>query len=156
MILNDKLITHIQGEVTSIWLCNANPRLETDMVRLMGIIVDADCQHVTVFVPVRQGRTVISNLNTTDKISFLTADVYLYESYQIKGKYISNRACTPEEVAYQIAYIDKFTDALVTQGFPKKPAYGVYLQQPCIAVGIQVEEVYEQTPRKGTGQKLVV
>jgi hypothetical protein len=126
------------------------------MVRLMGARIEADRSHITAFVPVKQGKTVISNLANTGKISLLTADVYSYESYQVKGKYVSHRNCTQEEVAYQIEYVDKFTDALTTQGFPKNSLSEVYLQQPCIALLIMAEEAYEQTPRKGTGQKLTV
>ncbi len=155
-ILSDKLIANIERSTTSFWLCNANQNLETDMVRLMGARIEADRSHITVYVPVKQGKTVISNLHTTNKISLLTADVYSYESYQLKGKFLSSRDCTEEEAAFQREYVNKFTDALATQGFPKNSLPEVYLQQPCIALRMLVEEIYEQTPKKGTGKKLAM
>jgi hypothetical protein len=156
VILNDTLIANIEDLTTSVWLCNANSALETDMVRLMGIQIEADRHHVRMYVPVAYGQTLLDNLTITDKMSFLSANVYSYESYQVKGRYISHRECTAEEVAYQIAYADSFTNALATQGFPKSMLFHVYNQQPCITMYMATEEAYEQTPKKGTGKKLII
>jgi hypothetical protein len=92
----------------------------------------------------------------SQKLTFLTAIIYTYESYQIKGSYISQRESTGEEIAYQKAYMDGFTDALATQGLSKDKGYKAYFRQPCVALRIAVEEVYEQTPKKGAGGKLAV
>jgi hypothetical protein len=107
-------------------------------------------------VPVAYGQTLLQNLATTHNMSFLSANVYSYVSYQVKGRYISHRECTGEEVKYQLAYANSFTDALATQGFPKSMLFHVYNQQPCITMYMIAEEAYEQTPKKGTGKKLMI
>jgi hypothetical protein len=52
--------------------------------------------------------------------------------------------------------MDGFTDALQKQGLSKDKSYKAYFRQPCIALRMVVEEVYEQTPKKGAGAKLSV
>jgi hypothetical protein len=154
--LSDNLISCVESTAASIWVCNTNEHLETDIVRVLGVQVDADRQHLTVYIPVGYGAGVINNLSVTDKITFLTAIIFTYESYQVKGRYISHREMAEEEIAYQKVYMDEFTDALAKQGLSKEKGYKAYFQQPCIAMRIEVEEVYEQTPKNGTGEKLAV
>jgi hypothetical protein len=156
VIFNNTLIATIEDFTTSVWLCNANSDLETDMVRLMGVQIEADRIHVRMYVPIAYGQALLQNLTVTDKMSFLSANVYSYESYQVKGRYISHRECTNEEINYQLAYANSFTDALATQGFPKSMLFHVYNQQPCITIYMVADEAYEQTPKKGTGKKLIV
>lgn len=156
LILSDSLIECIQEKASSIWLCNSNEQLQTATVRLMGARVEEDRKHITVYVPVQYGAEVIRNLATTDKITFLTAIIHTYVSYQVKGTYISQCACTEADIAYQWAYMDGFTDALAKQGLSKQKGIKAYYQQPSIAMRILAEEVYEQTPRKGTGEKVNV
>ncbi|QHT68643.1 hypothetical protein GXP67_19335 [Rhodocytophaga rosea] len=156
MHLNDNLISCIESAAASVWLCNTNEQLETDMVRVLGVQVDADRRHLTVYIPESYGADVIRNLSVTDKITFLTAIIFTYESYQVKGTYISHRASTEEEIKYQKAYMDDFAKALQKQGLSREKAYKAYFRQPCIALRMVAEEVYEQTPRKGTGERLAV
>jgi hypothetical protein len=140
----------------SIWLCNVNAQSETDIVRVIGAKVEADRSHLVVYIPVNPGAGILNNLSVSHKLTFLTAVIYTYESYQVKGSYISHRESMAEEVAYQKEYIDGFTDALARQGLSKEKGYRAYFQQPCITMRIVVEEVYEQTPKKGAGAKLAV
>jgi hypothetical protein len=50
--LSDNLITCIESKAASIWVCNTNNALETDIVRVLGARVEADRQHFVVYIPV--------------------------------------------------------------------------------------------------------
>ena len=153
--LNDKLTRIIESQTTSIWLCNRNARLVPDVARLMSARVEPDRQHVRVYVPAPGAAGVLANLAVAPGLTLLMAVMDTYEAYQVKGTYAGQRACTPEEVAYQRAYVEGFADALAGQQLPRERAIAAYFRQPSVALRLRVEELYEQTPRKGTGVRIV-
>jgi hypothetical protein len=59
-------------------------------------------------------------------------------------------------VEYQRAYVDRFAENLVRQQLPREQIIAAYFQQPSFAVRLRVEELYEQTPRKGTGERIAL
>jgi hypothetical protein len=154
--LNDKLTEMIEHHTTSIWLCNRNARLVPDIVRLMSARVEPDRQHVLAYVPEPSGSGVLANLAVAPRLTLLIAHIYTYEAYQVKGTYTGHRACTPAEVEYQRAYVERFADGLVRQQLPREQIIAAYFHQPSFAVRLRVEEVYEQTPRKGTGERIAL
>jgi hypothetical protein len=156
VILNNHLITCIESTSSSNWLCNTNEKAETDMVRVLGVRVEEDGRRLICYIPVGYGAGVINNLAISTKITFLTAIIFTYESYQVKGRYISQRNCTEDEMAYLTAYVEGFTIAMARQGLSKEKGFKAFFQQPCIALQLLAEEVYDQTPKKGTGNKLTV
>jgi hypothetical protein len=153
--LNDKLTGIIESRLTSIWLCNRNARLVADVTRLMSARVEPDRQHVLAYVSGPGGAGVLANLAVAPGLTLLMAIMDTYEAYQVKGTYTGHRACTPEEVAYQRAYVEGFADALARQQLPRERAIAAYFRQPAVALRLRVEELYEQTPRKGTGERIV-
>lgn len=155
-MLNDKMTGIIESQTTSIWLCNRNDRLVPDVVRLMGAQVEPDGRHVLAYVPGPSGSGVLANLAITPRLTLLVGHVYTYEAYQVKGTYTGHRACTPAEVEYQRAYVAGFADGLVQQQLPREKIVAAYFRQPSFAVRLRVEELYEQTPRKGTGGKIAL
>ncbi len=152
--LNDKLTGIIESRLTSIWLCNRNARLVADVTRLMSARVEPDRQHVLAYVSGPGGAGVLANLAVAPGLTLLMAIMDTYEAYQVKGTCTGQRACTPEEVAYQRAYVEGFADALARQQLPRERAIAAYFRQPSVAVRLRVEELYEQTPRKGTGERI--
>jgi hypothetical protein len=52
--------------------------------------------------------------------------------------------------------MESFTDKLRAFGYSKEGLYRIYFSQPSIAFEFNVTEVYEQSPRKGTGGKITV
>jgi hypothetical protein len=155
-VLNEKMTGMIEHHTTSIWLCNRNARLVPDIVRLMSARVEADRQHVLAYVPGPSGAGVLANLAVAPRLTLLIAHIYTYEAYQLKGTYIEHRACTPAEVEYQRAYVERFADGLVRQQLPREQIIAAYFHQPSFAVRLRVEELYEQTPRKGTGERIAL
>jgi hypothetical protein len=155
MILSDRFIQLVGNPVAAIWASNCNEQLEPELVRLLGAQAEADKEHLLLYVPLKFGKNLIHNFAATDKLTFLLASLLTFESYQLKGSYLSHRACTPAEVKYQKAYFQGLGVAMERLGLPKEKALDAYYHQPSVAVRLQVMEVYEQTPKAGTGEKVL-
>ena len=154
--LNDHLARFIESHTTSIWLCNRNARLIPDIVRLMGARVEPDGRHVLAYAPGPTGPGVLANLAVASRLTLLVGHIYTYEAYQVKGTYTGHRACIPAEVEYQRAYVAAFAENLVQQQLPRERIIAAYFHQPSFAVRLRVEELYEQTPRQGAGERISV
>jgi hypothetical protein len=155
MLLNTRFIQLIENPVAALWVCNCNELLEPELARLLGCQVGSDKEFLTFYLPTLLGKKVIQNFSSTDKLSFLLAHVQTNESYQLKGTYCWHRPCTVEEVSFQDAYMRGFSTAIEAQGFSRSVVYKAYFNQPSVAVHMQVQEVYEQTPKIGTGKKVI-
>ena len=155
MILSERFRQLVSDPLAAIWASNCNRRLEPELVRLSGVQVEADSERLLLFVPLKYGAEFVSNFANTHKLSFLMAIILTNESYQLKGDYLSHRACTEPEVAYQRRFLSYFCNALENQFLPSDRAFQAYFDQGSIAVRMLVREVYEQTPKAGTGKKLL-
>jgi hypothetical protein len=154
MLLSQKFIDFIKSPCPAIWASNADQQLKPNLVRLQGVKVEPDRKHITFYFPLRYGQSLLDNFKHTEKLAFLFADIETNESYQIKGKYLSQRDPDEAEIDLQKKYIENFSNALEKQGVPKDHLMGALYAQPSLAVTMQVQEIYEQTPRIGTGNKI--
>ena len=155
MILNERFRQLVSDPVAAIWASNYNSKLEPELVRLSGVQVEADGEHLQLFVPLKYGVGLIDNFAYNHKLSFLMAIMFTNDSYQLKGDYLSHRDCTASEVAYQKHFLNYLSNALKKQFLPSDRAFQTYFDQDSIAVHMLVREVYEQTPKKGTGEKVI-
>ena len=154
MILSARFVELVHTPTSAIWASNCDSQQVPDLVRLQGVQVEADKEHITFYVPLKFGKNLVNNFACTDKLTFLMAIIVTNESYQLKGTYISHRQCTAAEITYQEAYLQGFCETLERQGLSKEKAYKAYYHQPTVVVCMQVKEVYEQTPKVGTGEKV--
>ncbi|MES2628538.1 MAG: hypothetical protein V4616_06165 [Bacteroidota bacterium] len=150
----DKLQRLAQSCECAIWLSNSDAELRPDIVRLLGSRIDPAEQTISVFAPLNISAGILRNLHQNQQLSYMMASLATLESFQIKGTYISHETCSEEEVAFQQAYIDGFIAFANRLGFDASPSYGIYFHQPSIKITLSIGEIYEQTPRNGTGKKL--
>jgi hypothetical protein len=153
-LLDAPFIQAIQADYAALWLSNAGPNRQPDVVRLLAVRVEPDREHLTALVPLPQGQGVLDNLAVTPKLSFLFALILGTRSYQLKGTYVSHRPCTEAEVAFGRDYLTRFSQVLVGQGFAPEKAFAAYFSPSGVALTMRIEEMYEQTPRPGTGGKV--
>ncbi len=153
-LLSDPFIQAIQADHAALWLSNAGANGQPDVVRLLAVRVEADREHLTAFVPLPQGQGVLDNLAVTPRLAFLFALIVGTTSYQLKGTYASHRPCTAAEVAFCRDYLTRFGRVLVGQGFSPEKAFAAYFSPSGVALTMRVEEMYEQTPKAGTGERM--
>ena len=155
MTLSERFIQLINDPSAALWASNCNGKLEPELVRLLGAQVETDREHLTFFVPLKFGKGLLNNFADSDQLTFLLAIILTNESYQLKGSYLSLRPCTEAEVALQKDYMTKLCHTAITrQSLPGDKAFEAYYDQPTVAVRMLVREVYEQTPKAGTGERV--
>ncbi|PRY05029.1 hypothetical protein CLV24_13146 [Pontibacter ummariensis] len=154
MLLDDHKIALLQAPYTSIWAGSCAADDQAEVIRLSGATVQDDRQHINLFVPERYTRAFISNVGANPHISFLFASIQTFESYQVKGLFISQRPCTSEEVTYQRNYMHGFAQSMHAIRIKTASLFEQYLQEPCLCIEMRGEEMYEQTPKVGTGNKI--
>lgn len=142
------------SEPLSFWVANRDANNVPDTVRAFGLLPVGDDDKMTFFVPDRYSDTFLANLSEGSPVSLMCCSVLTFESYQFKGNVVHTRESTEEEIAMQIGYLDKFAGLIMGLGFSKEDYYNAFPFNVTYAVTFQVTDIFEQTPRKGTGQSV--
>jgi hypothetical protein len=154
MQLSQKFIDQVQGPYPAIWAANADSQHMPALARSLGVKVEEDRAHIRFYLPLIYGQEVVDNFAINDKLVFLFANVNNNESYQLKGRYCSHWPSSEVEIQFQLAYARGFANVLKEQGLPPENTFRAIYAQPSVGVLMQIEEIYEQTPRQGTGEKV--
>ncbi|HEY0680461.1 MAG TPA: pyridoxamine 5'-phosphate oxidase family protein [Chitinophagaceae bacterium] len=136
----------------AMWAANRDENNIPDVVHCNGIVPTGNCEKLTFFISAEYSDTFLANLKVSPALTLLVADIYTFRSYQYKGNFESMRDCTPEEVVLQQKHLRAFSDAIGEVGHSNDGFYDAYNLQPSFAVTFLVTDIFEQTPRKGTGQ----
>ncbi len=153
-VVNEYLRQSIGERATAFWLSNCDAEGTPDLVRVMGVRAEPDGEHLTVYVPVPYGQTLLAQLVPGGKLSLLHANVNTYVSLQFKGHHVSHRPSTAGEVEFQRRYLDGFCREIERQGLLREVVFPVFFRQPSITLVMRVEEVNDQTPKAGTGERI--
>lgn len=92
----------------------------------------------------------IKNLRENKMVSLVQANILNFECYQFKGSYISHHDSTSEEKADVENYFNKMNEALIKIGVQDGLVYN-FPHDPTITIEFEVEQIFEQTPKIGTG-----
>jgi hypothetical protein len=146
------LISFLEHGV-SIHMGTRNARLEPNGVRVIAVVVDADRQHLTAYVPAVDAAAVLADLNANGQVALAFARPADDRACQIKGERVSIRDAEPSE---RTRVQDQWQE-LVTQmqmvGIPPEATQG-WTTWPCIAVRLRVTAAFDQTPGPGAGSRL--
>ncbi len=146
----------ILSERLAFWIANCNLEAVPDVVRCNGIVPPTTLETITFFISEKFSDKFRATLSKNSKLAFMGCSLYTFESYQYKGTFLDMRICTQEEEEIQRIYMDAFTDAIEDIGLSKIKFYKAYYHQPSYAITMSVSEVFEQTPRKGTGNAVKI
>ena len=115
----------------------------------------------------RQGKVrkligTAQDITERKRIEQLKSDFVSMVSHQLKTPvalirgYVDNLLAgfVGELTEQQRQYLDQFTDVVAAIGYSKEGFYNSYFHQPSYAITFEVQEVFEQTPYKGTGFRL--
>lgn len=146
----------ILSQPLSFWATNCDERGVPEIIRCCGISYLPDACQLTFFVGQQLSRIFVANTKANPHISLMGASLYTFESYQYKGRFAGLRPCTEEEIEFQRRYVDVFADTLLDVGYDwkKELVFKAFFHLPAIAIQFDVKEVFEQTPRAGTGMQV--
>lgn len=131
--------------------CNAN--LVPDFQRLLGVST-LDDQRIRLYMDQDSGEGTLRNMQENDRISVVMVDVTRAESYQFKGRCVAVESMMPDDYQKFETYLKNFDIAAHSVGFPSGLIYR-YPHSSMVAVIMEVDEVFEQTPKKNTGHKVM-
>ena len=154
MELTDHQIGLIHASFSSTYLGSSSSNRLTDIIKLSGAKVADDKSHIDLFTSQQYTKAFFKNVHENPRVSFLLTSIYTLEAYQLKGIYIGHRLCTAEEIKYQMAYVEGFARHRVNIGMKNGFAFTTYYRDPSIAIRVKAEEIYEQTPKTGTGKRI--
>ncbi len=155
MVLSNRIKQITSRSDLLFWVASVGKNKICELTRVSGFIVEDDNEHITFFLPKQLFGIIEPTLAVKSKISFLMASIQNFESYQIKGTYKSHQLCKEEYIDFYRLKVLKITDILSGMGMNGNGIFGYLLEQPSIAVTMQCTDVYEQTPKPGTGGKLI-
>jgi hypothetical protein len=100
-----------------------------------------------------ESATTISNLDDNGFIALTMVHPLNYRCLQIKGRCIRHYEADSSEMVNVNNYLDLFGSVIEKMGLPENVVYN-WPHDPAIVVEMELDEVYEQTPKKGAGEKL--
>ncbi len=155
MILSDKILKIPAQSDFVFWTATVGNNNICELSRVSGFIIEDDGEHITFFLPLQLFKLIEPTLKKNANMSFLMVSVESFESYQIKGKYVSHKPCPEEDVDLYGIKIMRVIDIVSGMGLNGNKVFGYLLEQPSIAITMHCSEMYEQTPKPGTGGKII-
>jgi hypothetical protein len=126
-----------------------------DFARVWGARLSDDQTQLTLLLPKAVGTRAMANLEVNKRIAVNIADVSNFITQQFKGEVIEIREATSEEIAIAKESRDK-TVPILSQFFGELGAnWGRFKLHPSWTIVISVKEVYNQTPGKMAGMKIL-
>ena len=155
MIIPENIEKMLELTQTFGWLVGIDENLESHLCRTCGV-KKIDDEHILILITPSLSEKLTEVIQKHPKIGFTIVNAYTFESYQFKGKYIDKRPLIAEEENMKKRFMDGIKEVLLNMGFEYNGSFKKYADLEGLAVKMKVEEIYEQTPKPGTGKKLTV
>lgn len=114
--------------------------------RAIGSYLCDDGQKIVVFILQERSERALHNLVRTGHAALLCIEPLTYRSIQIKGAFIETRELTESEKNIQQAYLTQLEHARLPEKYYKMK------HEPALAILINIEHVYNQSPGPGAGE----
>lgn len=151
MLLPNQLKTFLQ-EPRFYWLATRDAEFKTEPHRVFGLQIPGP-DSLRFFLYQGTGEKSRANLMANKLVALSITNAFTFESYQFKGKMTEIRLITQEEEEFIANYISEMDRIVVAIGLPY-PENSIVAQtdyKPSWAVEFQVEQIFDQTPKAGTG-----
>ncbi|MEA2752320.1 MAG: hypothetical protein QOI41_6463, partial [Myxococcales bacterium] len=152
--ISEELASFLESGI-SILVGTRDAQRRPTAMRAMGASVAADRRTVTIFLPEQTAARTLANLALEDggRIAVTFSRPSDYRSLQIKGRCLGTRRTTEEERTKLESYSAAFVVDLEVVGLARQLTERL-TSWPSIALQVAIEDLYEQTPGPGAGQKL--
>lgn len=119
----------------------------------VGAIVHPDRRRITILLPTEPNARAIANVRETGIIAVAFSNSIDHQTTQVKGRVLEVRAGTEEEHEVCIRYRVALAERLAIVGQLRSVVRGVVVW-PATAVTFEVEDLFQQTPGPGAGERL--
>jgi hypothetical protein len=108
---------------------------------------------ISIYVVAAQFEPMLKNFQHHGRITVALTDPNDHTSYQMKGQFLKARAMAEDEAGLQQQYRVKLANVISTLGYPKEIAER-YAHHADLAIEIEVEQIFNQTPGPGAGKEI--
>ena len=127
-----------------------NAELRPSGIRAAAVLIDADGQHLDLFVPVAAAARILPDVRGNGQIAISFGRPVDDRACQVKGTVLDVRDATPSERPTVDTQWDGFMRQLELIGIPRAMAGG-WASWPAIVMRVRVTAVFEQTPGPQAG-----
>ena len=150
MILSTQLKEHLKGPKAS-YLGTRDKDYTTDIIRALGITVTGP-DSLKFFIAEPTAHKALDNLRANKIVTLSVTNILNLESFQLKGRLINVIPVNDEEIKFIKEFVLQFEEAAVRMGLPIGLVTNYMLHLPALAVEFVAEQIFEQTPKIGTGK----
>lgn len=124
-----------------------------EAMRASGCIAARDGSRLSLLVNAQTARRTVANLEAGSPIAITFSRPLDHRTVQIKGPCRGVHAGGPAEEHAARRYIELYSDALYTIGLSRAFVRRMRVV-PCVALEVEIHELYEQTPGPAAGRRL--
>jgi hypothetical protein len=126
----------------------------SEMTRVFGYSLDEPAGILTVLVYKGDSAKLLACLSQTKKLTVVNSDPMSFKTLQIKGDFLSHSDASPEEInLIKNEFGNRRTEVFTMFGLPA--SIGDNLNSlPALSIKMQCKEIFDQTPRLNTGNKI--
>jgi hypothetical protein len=151
-LISHELAEFLQSGL-SIVIATRDGDLQADGGTGLALRVHEGGARLTVFVYEEAARELLVNLKKHPEIALDCELPTSHRACQVKGNYLSSRRAKQAERAEVERQAEGFVNDLVNIGIPRAMTDG-WKAWPCMALEIEVKQLFEQTPGPGAGDPL--
>ncbi len=151
MLINEELKKFIQG-ANGMGLGTRDKNLKPTYNRVLAAKASGN-DSIKVIIAKQTAGNAIENLKDNKMISLVMAYPLTFECYQFKGTFISYHDSTSEEKIDVDNYLKKMNETVQKIGIKDGVVY-TWQNDTTITIEFEVEHIFEQTPKIGTGNQL--
>lgn len=140
-----------QGVSLLVGTCDAT--LTPHCTRATGVRIHPDRCHATVYLPEVTSRNTVTHVAVNPRVAVLVSQPLDHRSFQMKGSVVRVAPAPSEALAFIEAYLASFARVLETVGMPYEVVTNLS-HWPSVALELQLEELFLQTPGPGAGARL--
>ena len=151
-MIDPQLACFLEGSV-AIHVGTRNERLQPEGARALAAKVDADWQHIEVYLASAAAARLRPNLETNGHVAVVFGRPTDDRACQLKGVFTGVRTARPDERPRVTAQYESFLGNLEQIGIPRSMA-ARWTTWPADVIRVKITAVFEQTPGPQAGTQL--
>jgi len=124
------------------------------MTRIFGFKYDDPLTTLTLYTFKKDAQRVVDQLSDGVKLAATTSNAMDYKTVQFKGTYKRHYDVPHEEKNYARECNAKQVEIMKMFGISKE-IWANWNFEPSVAISINVDEIFDQTPKVGAGNKII-
>lgn len=151
-MISPELATFLQSGL-SIHVATRDAALAPHGARVWAVQVENDGTHVTALVHESEAAMLLADLEANGRMALGFSRVSDHRSCQLKGVFAGSRPGTDSDRSWLEKQIGEFQRELASVGMPRELFAGSRTW-PCAGLRMRVQELFNQTPGPGAGERL--